>query len=131
MVAIQWIQRLFGTRFSGEEWGWIGFVLCFLSANKLLKDRHTRARDGERCGHDDSGYPVTAEKSSPQTSTQKQESLSPEELLWIAGLEQALPKDMWDSLPDVPLTTFTQVPPEEWPKELREKLEPYMDLSQE
>ena len=74
----------------------------------LLGSRNSEV-GGEQCGHDDSGYPVTAEKSSPQTSTQKQEPLSPEEMFWIMGLEQALPKGVWDSLPPVPLTTFTRV----------------------
>ena len=50
VLAGRWLSNgfsvmLFGTRLSGEEWGWIGFILCFLSANKLLQSAKTTATE--------------------------------------------------------------------------------------
>ncbi len=70
---------------------------------------------------------MTQENLSPSTSINGREQLTAEEGLYLAGL----PDDLAKQLTSVEMVHLVRTEYEDWPQELKDKMEPYLDLEED
>ena len=70
---------------------------------------------------------MTQENSSPSISINGRERLSVEEVLYLTGL----PDGLANQLNDEEMFHLVRTEYDDWPQELKDKMEPYLDLEQD
>lgn len=70
--------------------------------------------------------PPPTTNSSPSTSIQEPVKFSAEERMWLAQL----PDELLDRMTRVEAAMLTRLDEKDWPPELRQKVEPYIDLDE-